>query len=126
MATFEFLRMSLSASFKGRSDNSSKSSQNKSRREYIEYLFGDRHDFFFRKTQFSFVPAPRDCLVPQYRAGFIGRQNIGNEKYGPEELFALKPTKAWKAALLALARSTACMDEEKAGRWVDNECAYVI
>lgn len=102
MATFEFLRLSLSVPVIGPLDNTEETEPIVSRQEYLMEIFGERHDFYHRQSLFSFVPAMTDTLPDGVLAGFIGRQIKGHENAGPESFFALIPHKAWKAAFITI------------------------
>lgn len=100
MATFEFLRLSLSVPTMGPLDNSKRKEPLVSRQQYIEWLFKTRIDFYYRRALFSFVPAESAALPPGCLAGFIGKQISEMENAGPETMFALRPHKTWKAAFI--------------------------
>jgi hypothetical protein len=106
MATFEFLHLALSIPAIGPLDrllpNTERIVPSESRQAYLSGLFGTRHDFFYKGTLFSFAPAPPDILPPWARAGFIGKQIQTLEPAGPDDLFALTPSKKWKAAFFAV------------------------
>jgi hypothetical protein len=102
MATFEFLRLSLSVPTMGPLDNSDRREPEVSRKQYIEWLFETRIDFFYRNALFSYVPAESAALPSGCHAGFIGKQISEMENAGPESMFALRPHKTWKAAFIAV------------------------
>lgn len=102
MATFEFLRLSLSVPRMGPLDATADSAPSDSREDYIRYLFSQPHSFFFRLSLFSYVPVSSKLLPPYVLAGRIGKRTEKLKMQGPEQEFVLAPAKEWNASFLVV------------------------
>jgi hypothetical protein len=102
MAVFEFLRLSLSVPKLLPLDGTKHPDPTEDRQSYINYIFGEPHEFFFRRSLFSYVPARSMAMPKGIVAGFIGRRTETLKAQGPEHLFALAPSKEWNAAFLVV------------------------
>ena len=102
MATFDFLRLSLSVPRHGPLDTRALTEPVESRAEYLREVFGKNRKFFYRRSLYAYVPGPSEQFSSGVLGGFIGRQRTVLESDGPEAFFALSPKKKWQASFLAI------------------------
>ncbi len=103
MATFQFLRLSLSVPPLGPLASDEERVEPKiSREAFLRKLFSSRFDFFHRGKLFSYAPSPSNKPEDVLFAGFIGKQVEEAVQSGPESLFAVTKNKNWKASFVAV------------------------
>jgi hypothetical protein len=102
LATFEFLRLSLSVPPLAALDSSGSAEPQENRQSFIETVFSQRRDFYRGATLFSYVPVPSEALPAGILAGFIGKPSSAKLKAGPEEIFAQISLKDWNASFVVV------------------------
>ncbi len=103
MPAFEFLRLSLSVPTIGDLDKDYDSQESDmNRKKFLTEAFSKRHDFFYRKNKYTYVPLQIENSRKNTFAGFIGKPVEKYVNAGPDQLFAPTKSKHYKAAFLAI------------------------
>ena len=103
MATFEFLRLSLSIPTLGKlALDEQRREPNTTRKDFLAEAFSSRRDFFYSGRLFTFMPGPPETQGPDYFTGYIGKPVEEMVNAGPEQMFALTASKHYRASFVAI------------------------
>ncbi|KZL05528.1 hypothetical protein [Pseudovibrio sp. Ad26] len=103
MATFEYLRLSLSIPTIGDLVAAlGREEPEISRQDYLKETFSKRRDFFHRGTKYTYVPIHVDSRDNNFLSGLIGKPVVETVNSGPDSQFALTKSEHYKASFLCV------------------------
>ncbi|MDX5595670.1 hypothetical protein [Pseudovibrio sp. SPO723] len=103
MATFEYLRLSLSIPAIGDLVSAlDRKEPDISRQDYLKEAFSKRQDFFHMGTKYSYVPIYKDPEDSNLLSGLVGKPVVETVNAGPESQFALTKSEHYKASFLCI------------------------